>query len=405
MTMVTCSDAAAPGSLRGVETTSEPKSASHRRRFANGWTHAATTVTAAAALVRTSNAPWPTEWFDYAVCGLYILLGTAGIAQVERTDSRALLRGYFAVMSLLLLALLGMSSGHAWLAALPLLSHAVLFLSLRVAAFGGLAVLGTVIATIPRQFLVDLPALLAGLGAAILFVIIFTVIAKREVEWRERSDALREQLEVANVRLRAYAVEAAEIGTIRERNRMAREVHDGLGHYLTAIHVQLEAARVLLPEDVGRARILRAQQLARQGLEDVRQAVALLRAPPARGGHLSLALRDLAHHNVGPPEITFDISGEPTPLPSAVEHTLLRVAQEALTNVRRHAEAAAVKIRLDYAADHTSLDIRDDGRGDTGSTSGFGLIGIRERVALLGGRVTIGSPPSGGFSVNVEIPR
>src|SRR5690606_18104716 len=125
----------------------------------------------------------------------------------------------------------------------------------------------------------ELAAATANTGAAILFVLAFSVMARRQVQWRLRAEALSALLQSANARLRDLALEAEELSAMRERNRVAREVHDGLGHYLTTIHVHLEAARALLARDLKRARqgIERAQLLARQGLQDVRESVGVLR--------------------------------------------------------------------------------------------------------------------------------
>jgi signal transduction histidine kinase len=125
---------------------------------------------------------------------------------------------------------------------------------------------------------------LVNYSAAFVFTVIFTIITKQALLAREREEHLRRELEAANAQLRAQAAQTAELATTRERNRLAREIHDGVGHYLTVVKTQLDAAAALVATDPARARsaIDKAARLAHDALEDVRRSVGTLRTRPAR---------------------------------------------------------------------------------------------------------------------------
>src|SRR5262249_35990305 len=188
---------------------------------------------------------------------------------------------------------------------------------------------------------------------------------------------------------------------------IARDIHDGLGHYLTVVHVQLEAAQALLTRDPNAAReaLHKAQELTREGLAEVRRSVALLRgARPQR--QLVAAIEKLADEcSADGIEAALKLSGSPRPLPEPVEITLYRAAQEALTNVRRHARASHLNIELAFApTDGIRLRVEDDGVGADTVGQGFGLIGLRERAESVGGKIAVRSARGKGFTLEVELP-
>jgi signal transduction histidine kinase len=197
----------------------------------------------------------------------------------------------------------------------------------------------------------------------------------------------------------------AQLATMQERNRLAREIHDSLGHYLTVIHLQLEIAARGIDRDVAAAAaaVQQAKQLTRDGLEDVRRSVAALRAPLSEplADAIGALVAQLAATGTA---ATFAVRGDPRPVPPAVSLTLFRTAQETLTNVEKHADASHVAVELDFGAATVELRVRDDGRGGAAGEAGFGLRGVRERVALVGGRVEITSTPGEGFHVRVVVP-
>ena len=213
-----------------------------------------------------------------------------------------------------------------------------------------------------------------------------------------------EQLLAERVRADAERDRAAALA---ERNRLGRELHDVLAHSLGALSVQLEAAGALLDRDgdARRARDLlhEARQLAVQGLEETRQAVHALRDEPVELGEqlASLAAREGAG---------LEVSGPPRVLPPDAGMALYRAAQEALTNARKHAPGAPVRIVLAFDESSTSVVVTNGtspgpaGPGTLGVTGGgFGLRGMRERLELVGGRVEAGAGP-GGFRVEAAVP-
>ncbi|HEY4249366.1 MAG TPA: sensor histidine kinase [Lacunisphaera sp.] len=238
------------------------------------------------------------------------------------------------------------------------------------------------------------------------FTIVFTIITRRALQARAREQKLREEVESANRQLRDYAEQAGDLATTRERNRVAREIHDGVGHYLTVIKTQLDAAATLLPTQPGKAResILKAASLSGEALDDVRRSVGALRADTGRPP-LPEALKELVAQ--GSPIPTFAVEGAPRPLTSTVEHALFRAAQEGLTNIRKHARATSALLILDFRIpQRIRLELSDNGVGTIHQPpgAGFGLTGLRERIELLGGQVETANRLDGGFALTVEVP-
>jgi signal transduction histidine kinase len=254
---------------------------------------------------------------------------------------------------------------------------------------------------------------LAGLG----FIGGTTQLARREQDARERSEALLVELTEAHRQLQDYADQASQLATTRERNRLAREIHDSLGHYLTIINVQLETAQALRSRDVTRAdrAVGEAKRLASEALADVRRSVAALRPSALENGSVREAIEqqvaDFREHSGLAVDLV--IEGDESRCSQAVELALYRTVQEGLTNIRKHAGATRVAIRLHFGPTTVELTITDDGRGlpaeATGSPrpdgGGFGLAGIRERVALLGGTLQLGLGRQGGTELHVTLPR
>ncbi len=225
---------------------------------------------------------------------------------------------------------------------------------------------------------------------------------------RSEVERLAQKLAEANGQLRAQAADIEELAKAKERNRIARDIHDGLGHYLTVVHVQLEAAQALLARDPETARgaLLKAQELTREGLTDVRRSVALLRGSAPAQRPLLAAIEKLAGEcSADGIEAALKLRGTPRPLPEPVEITLYRAAQEALTNVRRHARASRLTIELAFAAsDGIRLRVEDDGVGADQIGHGFGLLGLRERAESVGGKMSVRSAHGRGFTLEMELP-
>lgn len=366
-------------------------------------------------------------WGDSANA-LFVALGVAYLAvfvtlgeRAERSSRRALVVGYFALQLALAAALFAVpasqgSFGMVWLVLMPLVAHAVLLLG-----WLGVSVVSTVsIALVVGHAVVvagERVAVQAGVGVtiAMAFVVLFANVTRLELQARARSERLREELAEAHRRLAEYAVQAAELAASRERNRLAREIHDSLGHSLTVVSVQLEAAELVLERDAedARARIRRARDLAREGLAEVRRSVGALRSSPLDGRPLPAAIESLVAGD-GEPAVACRTLGEPRELPEAAALTLYRGAQEALTNARRHARARRVEVTLDYRQpDAVRLVVADDGVGapepgaqesEVSAPRGFGLLGLRERAQVVAGRVEVRSAPGAGFTLRVEVP-
>ncbi|MER7575001.1 sensor histidine kinase [Streptomyces sp. NPDC126514] len=213
-------------------------------------------------------------------------------------------------------------------------------------------------------------------------------------------------------RLEEYAARIADLSATDERNRLARDIHDSLGHHLTAVAVQLEKAAAFRGHDPDAAdqAVADARHSAGRALEDVRTSVRALRDDRAAPLALPTALADLVRQlDDGRVEVSLRIDGEPYAghgPATAVLTTLYRAAQEALTNVRRHADARQVSVVLTFGADSARLVVADDGRGfRPGAVTGFGLLGIQERTRLVGGTVEVDSAPGSGTRITVEVPR
>ncbi len=244
---------------------------------------------------------------------------------------------------------------------------------------------------------------------AVLFVVVFTKVSINAQQAQKRAEELACELEGANRRLAAYAMQVGEMATTQERNRLAREIHDNLGHYLTVVNVQIEAARAVLAADPAKAQdaLAKAQKLTREGLTAVRQSVSALRESPLDNQSLTEAILVLtAEIRQAGIVAEFEQKGERRHLPPETKLALYRVAQEALTNVRKHAHASRVDVTLDFAANHlVKFTVRDNGVGSPVTPSGgFGLIGIRERVQALGGELKMETAVGQGFVLGTAVP-
>ncbi|MFE1444037.1 sensor histidine kinase [Streptomyces sp. NPDC058739] len=217
----------------------------------------------------------------------------------------------------------------------------------------------------------------------------------------------------ARARLAASAARVAELSAAAERGRLARDIHDSLGHHLTAAGVQLELASELRDLDPGAAdrAMTEAGRAVRLALADVRQSVRALRTEPAVPC-LADALGDLGRDAGGRPRVTTHIEGDESGYAPAALTALYRAAQEGLTNARRHAAATTVSVELTLGERAARLVVADDGHGFTPDDSdgdaqaqGLGLLGMRERVRLVDGRVDIASRPGAGTTLTVTVPR
>ncbi|PXY25233.1 two-component sensor histidine kinase [Prauserella sp. PE36] len=234
------------------------------------------------------------------------------------------------------------------------------------------------------------------------------------------------ELHEANVKLEAALEEnaglhaqllaqAREAGMLDERQRMAREIHDTLAQGLAGILAQLQAAEQGLNEaPTPRRHVTNAMDLARESLTEARRTVHAVEPAMLAEARLPDAIGDVAKRwaEVNHIDAVLTTTGDARPLHADVEVTLLRTAQEALTNVAKHARANRVGLTLSYMADVVTLDVRDDGVGFEPNTKrvngatngGFGLAGMRQRVRRLAGRLVIESEPGAGTAISATVP-
>lgn len=231
---------------------------------------------------------------------------------------------------------------------------------------------------------------------------------RKNDELGEANRRLSETLE-ENAALHARLLtQAREAGIVDERARMAREIHDTIAQGLTGIVTQLEAAGSADDDpEVRRRHIDTASALARESLTEARRSVAALAPGRLADARLPDAIADVAKkwaEQTGV-EVHVETTGEPRPLLAEIEVTLFRVAQEALANVGRHAQASRAGLTLSYMDDIVVLDVRDDGRGIAdGTPTGFGLAGMEQRVRRVSGTLSVESGPGEGTALSASVP-
>jgi len=198
----------------------------------------------------------------------------------------------------------------------------------------------------------------------------------------------------------------------RERNRLARDLHDTLAHSLAALSVQLEALRTLLTHDPAAAQdaLNGVTTLARNGLEESRQAIQALRTDPLKTTGLVGALRNTLQAFQARTGVRTNliVAGHEPDLTDEEAQALFRIAEEALTNVERHAAAQRATVRLAFGNDRIDLVIQDDGVGFDPATvdpDHYGLTGIRERAAMIGATLKVHSRPGGGTRIWCSLER
>ncbi|MCL4259120.1 MAG: sensor histidine kinase, partial [Anaerolineales bacterium] len=219
------------------------------------------------------------------------------------------------------------------------------------------------------------------------------------------------QLEVAQEELELARRRDAELATLRERERLARDLHDSLGHSLATLSVQLEAVQRLykVDADTASAQVDELKNLTRASMDDLRRSLAGLRAPGLGERKLHETLQSLSVDVAQRARLAVacQIDDAADQLSPAHAETIWRVAQEALANIERHAAARNVDINLAVESQFAIFVIKDDGRGLPPDAEGrpghFGLRGMRERVEGLGGTLTL-SNDGGGSRVDVKLP-
>jgi signal transduction histidine kinase len=247
-----------------------------------------------------------------------------------------------------------------------------------------------------------LPEAALGFAAGAAFVIMLIRLVIREQQANNEVARLNE-------RLWQQLLNAEALSSERERVRLAREIHDGLGHSLTTAAVQLEVAELELAtnQDAARQALARARECISRGLKDVRASVSNLRQSPLEGRSLAEAVADLAAEIEREGlQVEYQCHGLPRKLPEPLSMEVYRAAQEGLSNVLKHSGASHARVQLDFRSPRfTFLLIEDNGGGGSDRhAEGFGLKGLQERAKLVDGVFEAGSRPDQGFRLRFGVP-
>jgi len=308
-----------------------------------------------------------------------------------------------------LFALFGVAQSqnpNAWFLSLAISPQLFSFLSTRLAMGLGVALnfmaAALLVARYPTAGTAAVAFTIAAAGGG--FSVFYGTWVSRIIEQSTERAGMIDQLEATRAEL---ATAQHEAGRMAERQRLATDIHDTLAQGFTSILMLIQAAQADLdgsrPGAAGR-RLELAARTARENLAEARVLVEDLSPAQLDGGTLPDALRRLSQ--APGVDASFGLSGAPRPLPMATEVVLLRVCQEALANVRKHAGAQSAAVRLDYDPDAIRLEISDDGAGfDPAQVNGgYGLRGMRARVAEAGGTLTVRSAPGAGTHVSAMVP-
>jgi signal transduction histidine kinase len=359
----------------------------------------------------------PADGLPVLALGLvYVLLATVGFAWVNRQNAPGQVVAYFAIQFLLGVAVF-------------LLAHA--FQGQTAGMFLLLLLVGQSVQVLPPPWttVVCLPvgAVLMGHGllmgpivdwaqaareaTGMLVAIVITFVVSRIAANERRA---RSELAAANERLQTYAAQAEALATTQERNRLAREIHDTLAQGFTGLALQLEAVDSALAgglPNVAAQRLGQAKSLAREGLAEARRSVQALRPRALEQQSLPEALPDAVRVLTAGSALAvrIELPDDAPPLAPDIEADLLRIAQEAVTNVVKHADASTLAVRLGWDGECLELRVRDDGRGlttaasDAAEPTGFGMTAMRERVERHGGTLRVSSIPGAGSEVVAAI--
>jgi len=312
----------------------------------------------------------------------------------------ALTRGHWIALGLNL-ALIGYVTGALW----PNLRRIVLVVLLCL----GLLTVNLAMSWGLQEWVQFLPIL----GLMCAFVVIYVVLFVRQSEARERAQALLGELETTHRQLQEYAAQVEELTISQERERMAGELHDTLAQGLAGLILQLEAIDIHLENgDSIRAQavVQQAMRRARTTLDEARRAIQALRPAVLEQGSLVDALGREVDQFSATTGIwaAFEVDGDPPDVPPEMAQDLLRIVQEGLSNVARHAQASRVVVRLARVDGGLELVVQDDGVGfdpmdGVGRSGRFGLVGMQQRAGRLGGRLRVESGIGRGTRVSLTV--
>ena len=268
------------------------------------------------------------------------------------------------------------------------------------------------ISTVHQYFTFGLPTAtfwMIGQISTSVFIMSCSFAMSQASRQRLRTAQMAAELCAANAKLELQAEQASVLAVAQERNRMAREIHDAVGHNLTVVGAQLEAAQALLNKspDLVPDCIQKAQRANREGLAEIRRSVSSMRVASSEERALIESLTSLIDGAERPGlRLSLQQTGRSRPLPALVEISLYRCAQEGITNACRHSAATEIGVCLDFTScESVSLSVTDNGQGfGDVPERGNGLNGLRERAVLLNGTLTHGNGPNGGGLCRMEVP-
>jgi signal transduction histidine kinase len=342
----------------------------------------------------------------------YVLLGIYGFSIISQLQNHTIHLIYFALQIFLcgLIVYLSKGIGVSVLVLFPLVGQTVMILQPRTMIAVNAVIALMYISTLAffsqdwTRLWNSVPWYLAGQ----LFLIIFLQTSLEEEKAHASNLRLLNDLAEANSNLKEYANQVEILTITRERNRIAREIHDGVGHYLTVIHMQIQAALAVMNTKPERSRetLERAAIQAKEALMEIRNSVAILREIPEDTETLEekigRLLKQLGDSTI---ETHYNQIGDLITMPAQYEHTIYRSIQEGVQNCLKHAQASHLWIELDTSDCHrVKLSIRDDGKGSQENSNGFGLTSLAERVRIQQGQFSAGNHPDGGFYLTVEVP-
>lgn len=364
--------------------------------------------------IESMRQPGPLAWFTGLMLAHAVLHGLSVLLVQRRRwipayclvqGALAFAIGYLtqsgAVIMGLNMALVGQAVGILWPNWRATAGAASLFIALTL--------LNVVLLWGPGSLLQFVPAL----GGVLVFVLLYVVLYLRQVRTREEAQALLQELEIAHGQLKDYAERVEELTISQERQRMARELHDTLAQGVAGLVLQLEAVDSHL--DAGRAEraqaVLRqAMQRARLTLHDARRAIQALRPVALEHGNLVAALGQEVDQFAATPGVraTFVDDSGPMDLPPDVAQEILRIVQEGLRNIARHAQASHVLVKLASDARGIRVVVQDDGVGfDPAGTwerpGRFGVAGMRERAERIGGTLQVESESGQGTQLTLVV--
>lgn len=364
--------------------------------------------------------PFELSWELLAQVVMIAIFGLMGLKLPnEKLQAKLLYTSAGFGLILLSATLCGLSSRSVFLLCLVLLMRSCLIFGRA----GQLAVLGlaslgygTLLLTkpiVPEKYKIAVwdwrlsSILLFSLTLVFALLLINALLAERQS--RKQLQIAHQELEITHEQLRYYALRIEDQATLQERNRIAREIHDGLGHTLAAQTIQINNALLFWQTNNDRALtfLKQAKQLGSEALLEIRRSVSVLRSNPLQGQLLESAIEKLLkdfQHNTG-----IELSSKiclPSSLPTEINTTVYRIVQESLTNIYKHAHASSVIVELKQETGKLHLSIEDNGEGfdPTQNTTGFGLQGMRERAAALGGQFNLHSQPGKGCRIYVCFP-